>query len=580
VSVEEIIKKIVAEAAGLAADEFDLDHPDLLDHGDFSSNLALTRKGGRELAQVIVDKINNRLRESGALKRAEVAGPGFINLWLNSDYLWSRIDEDFIGKSWQGRKVVVEFTDPNPFKELHIGHVYSNAVGEAIARLLELQGAQVWRCNYFGDVGLHVAKCIWGLKKLLAEQNLKMIDLEGWSLSERIELFGRGYVLGSTAFDEDEEAKKSILNLNTILYLMAQKMWQMEEGLNPVINYDPEHRFAIDQQTFEMFDKGRKWSLEYFETIYKILGTKFDGYYPESKVGEVGYQMVMNNLGEIFEKSEGAVVFKGEKFGLHTRVFINKQGLPTYEAKELGLAPAKAHDFDYDKSIVVTGNEINEYFKVLLTALNQIRPDLAKKTVHVGHGMVKLASGKMSSRTGKIVQGEWLIEETRKKIEPLSPEPGVAIKMAVGAIKWSMLRVGVGGDIVYDIEGSVALDGNSGPYMQYTLARACSVLAKVVMPTDQKATGYEFDDYELGLVRRLYRFEEVLSQAAERFMPSLVCEYLYELAQWFNSFYNHCSIMNAESDQQKYVRLKLVEAVSRCLKNGLHVLGIEAVERV
>ena len=216
---------------------------------------------------------------------------------------------------WRGRKMLVEYTDPNPFKEFHIGHLMSNAIGESIARLIASQGAKVRRMCYQGDFGMHVAKTMWALRK-----NEALLPSKRAPLSERAAFLGKSYVEGSKVYEEDPAAKSEIEELNKKIF----------EGK--------------DRKLMKLYKLGRKWSLSNFEEIYKKLGTKFDYYYLESEVAHDGVALVDEFLKKgIFEKSEGAIVFKGEKFDpkLHTRVFINSQGIPTYEAKELGLNTKK-----------------------------------------------------------------------------------------------------------------------------------------------------------------------------------------------------------------------------------------------
>jgi arginyl-tRNA synthetase len=226
-----------------------------------------------------------------------------------------------------------------------------------------------------------------------------------------------------------------------------------------------------------------------FETIYQRLGTQFTDYFFESVVAEYGMQIVKEYLAKgVFENSQGAVIFPGKKYGLHDRVFINSLGLPTYEAKELGLAPEKARRWPYDRSFIITANEINEYFKVLLCALQQVRPDLAAKTRHLSHGVVRLPEGKMSSRTGNILTGTWLIDEAKQRLEHIitanhpdwseGERDTVAEQVAVGAIKYALLKGALGRDIAFQFETSLSFEGNSGPYLQYTAARADAVLKK------------------------------------------------------------------------------------------------------
>jgi arginyl-tRNA synthetase len=324
--------------------------------------------------------------------------------------------------------------------------------------------------------------------------------------------------------------------------------------------------------------------------MYKILGTKFDHFFFESETGVFGRDLVEQNIENgIFEKSEGAVIFKGEKYGLHTRVFINSEGLPTYEAKDLGLSKIKFDKLAYDKSIVVTANEQNDYFKVLLKAMSLIYPDLAEKTTHLSHGMLRLPSGKMSSRTGKVVTAISLLHDIEKRIMEKMEERSIdklekkqiAEKIAVGALKYSILRQVTGKDIIFDFDKSLSFEGDSGPYLQYAYTRAMSVMNKVSF--GKKVLNFVYvgktPDEAYELEKKLYVFPEIVSRSAEEYSPNFIATYLIELASSFNNFYANEKILD-KSDQYSLYKISLTKAFSIVMKNGLKLLGIDTVEKM
>ena len=487
------------------------------------------------------------------------------------------------------KKIMVEFTDPNPFKELHIGHLYSNAVGESLARLYEAMGWEVKRADYFGDVGMHVAKSIWGMRKLLEEEHHSLSDIAHLSVSDRVHWLGRAYAKGATAYEGEkalEEVKKEIQQINLLVYLVAQDYMKKTYRWVPVIDYRgllPGNALDMLSEVKALFEKGREWSMEYFETIFRRLGTKFDYYYPESIVGEYGAKIVQAHL-DVFAKSDGAIIFEGEKIGLHNRVFMNSLGLPTYEAKELGLNWKKFQDFSPDLSLNVTGNEINEYFKVLFAVMKQVIPDVAAKTKHIGHGMVRLPQGKMSSRTGEILTGEWLIDEVKNRIKNILDQSVkiadkldhdiVAEKVAIGAIKYSFLRVALPANLAFDFEKSLSFEGESGPYLMYTYARCKSVERKAGTRGDKEPVATPMNPEEHAIIRRIIELPDMVADAATRFAPNVLCTYLFQLAQEFNLFYAKHEILGNS------FRLQLTAATAQVLKNGLYLLGIETLERM
>jgi len=548
--------------------KINLEHPEELSHGDYSCNIAMmiakqVSQNPRELAGKIVAEILER--QPKEISKVEVAGPGFINFYLSPEFFVQqskeilKVDKKFgLNKKLKGKKTVVEYTDPNPFKEFHIGHLMSNSIGEAIARVTEANGANVRRVCYQGDVGLHVAKALWGIK-----------NTKKTKINDAAEL-GKAYAFGATAYEENEKAKQEITEINKEIY---------------------EH---TNKELEKLYKEGRKISLEYFESIYKILGTKFDNYFFESETGIFGKKIVEENMGKVFEKGDNdSVIFKGENYGLHTRVFINSEGLPTYEAKELGLAKIKFNKIKYDKSIVITGNEINDYFKVLLKVMSLIFPELAEKTTHISHGMLRLPEGKMSSRTGKVITAVSLLNDIKEKVAEKMSDRGmnkkekeeVAEKVAIGALKYSILKQVNGKDIIFDFDKSISFEGDSGPYLQYSYARAKSILRKA---KEEKISSL-FKFWSIGKVsdkreiteleKILYRFPEVVERAGGEYSPHYIATYLIELASSFNNFYAKGKIVDKQDAGSAY-KVALTEAFSIVLKNGLNLLGIQAPEKM
>jgi arginyl-tRNA synthetase len=370
--------------------------------------------------------------------------------------------------------------------------------------------------------------------------------------------FGKAYAFGNDAYENNEDAKKEIVEINKKIYDRS------------------------DAHINELYDEGKKVSLAYFETMYKKLGTKFDYYFFESDVADFGKTTVLENIENgVFEKGEGgAVIYKGEKDGLHTRVFINSQGLPTYEAKELGLAKIKYDTFPYDLSIVVTGNEINAYFKVLLSAMKEIFPNLAHTTKHISNGMLRLPTGKMSSRTGNIITAESLLNHISEKLLEKIPAENTQLlnDVSVAAVKYSILRQEIGKDIIFDFDKSISFTGDSGPYLQYTHARCASLLEK------GRSEGIEPQNENpitetLAVEKILFQFPNAVLRAAEEHRPHHVANYLHTLASAFNTFYNDVSIVKKDDPSSAY-KLFVVNAVKQTLANGLQLLGIQAPERM
>ncbi len=568
--VQNLIKEALKKLDINSEASFSVEHPADLKMGDYSTNVAMvfakeSKTNPRELAEKMVEEVNKNLPEE--IEKIEVAGAGFINFYLSKKFFVNSLNEiledEKFGKnnSKDGEIIMVEYTDPNPFKPFHIGHLMSNAIGESLARLVEYSGAETIRANYQGDVGLHVAKAIYGILK-------KGMPDASKSVNEQAEYIGECYSFASNLYEEDEEIKKEINKLNKQIYEKS------------------------DQSINEIYLWGRVVTLEAFETIYKVLGTKFKHYFFESDMAERGKEIVNKNLGEngakVFEESNGAIVFHGEQHDpkLHTRVFINSEGLPTYETKEIGLTVTKFEKENPDTSIVITAIEQGEYMRVVAKAISLIHPEYESRMKHITHGMLRFATGKMSSRKGNIITGESLIKDVSDSIlEKVkdrdwdnNDKQKVANSVGVGALKFSILRQAIGGDIIYDFEKSISFEGDSGPYLQYSFARANSILEKAKRENIEYSINTKKEEI-LEIEKILYKFPEIVSRAQDEYAPHYITHYLIELAHNFNNFYGNNQIVNNGDSESPY-KLALTKAFTRIMQNGLYLLGIESPERM
>jgi arginyl-tRNA synthetase len=477
-----------------------------------------------------------------------------------------RISDEFLAvlarqtprKIYQNKVVVCEYSDPNPFKVLHAGHLYTTLVGDVIGNLYEVAGAAIKRVNFGGDVGLHVARAMWSIMRAVGEQDAASF-LGTIEKTKRPNWVSERYVEGNTAYEEDEQAKAEITALNKKIYELHA-------------SGDKTSSLAVAYWTC------RQWSYDGFEVLYERLGVKkFDRYYPESVTAGQGLQAAREALKKgVLAESDGAVVFKGEEVGLHTRVFINSEGIPTYESKDLGLALSKWQDYHFDQSVMITGNDIVEYMKVVQRVVSSFAPEITERSKHLTHGMIKLAGGKkMSSRKGNVLLAQDVIDAAVEANKQSTGKDNMSV--VLGAIKWAFLKNRIGGDIIYDPEESVSIVGNSGPYLQYAHARACSILRKVGGNGENEIGKSELETGERSLLRKLSHYVAVVDQAVEELAPHIICTYLYELAQAFNSFYEHNRVID---DPRQDVRLELVRLYQHTLASGLAVLGITAPEQM
>lgn len=559
-TLRDIIRTALPEGVTTTNADIRLEHPGDLAHGDYTTNIALAtakkvHANPIDIARHIAERINAEHHPD--IDHAIAVTPGFVNIFLSPAF-FKRTTERVIAnsdtfgasRSLGGKNIMIEHTNPNLFKELHIGHLMNNAIGESLSRIIEWNGAHVIRANYQSDIGMNVAKTIWGMMRS---------DTEVQSIND----VGRVYAQGATAYEENAEAKAEITALNKALYAGATG------------------------KTAELYERGRDISLAHFSRMYTILGTAYDHYFFESQVWEEGKRIAEDALARgIFEKSDGAIVFRGEPYGLHTRVFVSSEGMATYEAKELGLTKKKWETVpDLTQSLIVSGSDQNEYFKVVIKAIELVFPEFAGKIEHISYGLMSLKGGKMSSRKGNIVSGESLVTDVTSLISERMKDStaedvernAVAEHIAVGAIKYTILRQSVGRNIVFDFDTSISIEGDSGPYLQYAHARACGVLRKAVeagiqpVPTTKQQPSM--------LERKIAQFESVVARACRERAPNHIATYLMELSSAYNTYYAVHTIVD-HTDPDSPDRVAQTHAFRSVMKNGLYLLGIKAPERM
>lgn len=552
------------------------------------------KKSPQDIAKEIAKSIAGKKHES--IKKIEASGP-YVNFYAGWEKISVMVIKQVIKENWKygsgkksigakqtdakrinakgvsqrgakqsasssSGKVIVEFAHPNTHKLFHIGHLRNITTGEAVSRILEFSGTNVIRANYQGDVGLHIAKCLWAIGKTGLEKSP--------SLSKRIEFLGNAYAKGSKAYEEDEKAKSEIIEINKNIY-------------------------EKDPKTMKLWKLTREWSLEYFDKIYERVDTTFNRLYFESEVSQPGLNLAKQALKRgILESSDGAVIFDGTNHGLDKRVFINNKGLPTYEAKELGLAELEFSEFGkIDKCIHVVGPEQASFFKVTFKVEELLNPKKFKdRQFHLAYGWVRLREGKMSSRLGNVIEGEWLLDELKKNIlekyvgkqdYPENKKQEIAETIAIGATKYYFLRFNTPSEISFDMNEAVSLEGDTGPYLQYTYARARSILRKSREHKKEKDGSRAHSIHgtisreEMAVVKKLSEFPHAIEKSAGEYKPNLVANYLFELATAFNEFYHAKQVIG--SGQEKEL-LAMVEAVSIVLSSGLKLLGIRTLERM
>ncbi len=561
----EITEKINKALGSDLVQVTDLSYPQLGEHGDISFACFILSKELSKSPADIASELVGKIGADGCISGVNALGP-YLNFTLEKEYLakeaLSEVEtqKDNYGrnKDLKGKRIMIEFAHPNPFKSFHIGHLRNIILGESIVRLLEAQGAEVIRTNYQGDVGMHIAKCLWSFKDVKVEDYPENAD-------EKVALLGKCYAEGAKAFEENDVAQQ-------MTKLINEKIYKKD-----------------DEEVDRLWETGKKWSLEKFHEIYDRVYSHFDREYMESEVMEDGVKRVNDALDKgILEKSEGAIIFNGSKHKLDTRVFMNSQGLPTYEGKEIGLAFREFSDFgDIDLCIHVVAVEQISFFKVTFKVEELLDEKLFKgKQYHHAYEFVGLKKGKMSSRKGDVVLGNDILNEAVDRIKDLVTEKGattdvgkVSEIVGVGAIKYSFLKISPFKYLAFDMEESISFEGDSGPYIQYTNVRINSILEKAGRINKDTDLSLIKEEKESKLVMHLAKYPEIVKKSAKEYNSSEMTKYLFELAQFFNDYYHSVQILKSEK-KTRDARLALCVSVSQVIKNGLDLLGIKVVDKM
>ncbi|HEQ65480.1 MAG TPA: arginine--tRNA ligase [bacterium] len=539
-------------------------------YGDLTTTVALQISKNVDQNPIkIAESIVSHLGELDNIEKVTVVAPGFLNFYLTEDNvkeILKRVDHDYgklsIGDS---KKIMVEYGQPNTHKMLTAGHLKSLVIGESVSRLFENAGYEVVRANYFGDIGMQTAKATWGaIQKGFSDEIVQK------PLSERVKFLNDSYIFASAQYKDNENAKEEIKRINEIIYKGEKS------------------------KEYDVYKELRKWSIKHQNEIFKKFGVKYDREYPESEVFEDAIDYVKENCGEgkPLKYDDGAIIFEGEKHGLHNWVFLTVQGFPTYSGKDLALAHKKVEEYpDIDKYYIFTSVEQNSYFAAVIKVIEMINPDLKGNFIHKGFGWVLADGKKSSSRLGNSFTALDLIRETTEAVsEQIDKESDytdgeirdIIDKVSTGVIKFLILSHEFHKDFSFDLDSFTSFDGFTGAYVMYSYARINSIIDKAGFEIEKDIDLRDVldTDIEIELIKKLGEFPLVLERAVNMISTHGVCRYLYDLAQLFNNFYGVCPVLGAESEDLMKARLLLLDRVGIVLRRGLDLLGIDLVERM
>ena len=557
--------------------------------GDFTIVTFPIARFSKKSPEQTADELGTALTE----KLEELSGfnviKGFLNLEL-SDEFWlnfvrNQKDNDwygFTGFSEKDAPVVIEYSSPNTNKPLHLGHIRNNLIGYSVSNILQAKGYNTAKVNLVNDRGIHICKSMLAWQKWGEGETPEKAGLKG------DHLIGKYYVMFDRAYKQqlsemiakgksEDEAKK-----NAPLLLEAQQMLQKwEEG---------------ESETMALWRKMNAWVYRGFDKTYKRLGVDFDKIYYESETYLIGRNIVLEGLtkGILFKKEDGSVWADLSDEGLDEKLLLRSDGTSVYMTQDLGTAVLRFSDYNPREMIYVVGNEQIYHFDVLSRLLKKLGYEWHGAVKHLSYGMVELPEGKMKSREGTVVDADDLMDEmisqakktTQElgKIEGLSEEQAEKLyhTIGMGALKYFILKVDPKKTMTFNPEESIDLNGNTGPFIQYTHARIKSVMRKA----REKGASAEFENIpsihprEKVILKRLYEFGNVVSQASENYSPALIANYTYELVREFNQFYQELSILSAESEEQVGFRLSMAEFTAKVIRNAMGLLGIDVPEQM
>ena len=524
---------------------------------------------------------------------------GFLNLVIDKKAWLSLLNEMNQNEKF-GEKpvtensplVMIEYSSPNTNKPLHLGHVRNNLLGWSLAQIMEANGNKVVKTNIVNDRGIHICKSMLAWLKYGNGETPETSGKKG------DHLIGDYYV----AFDWHYRAEVAELKAKYIAEGMDEESAEKKaKEESPLIKEAHEMLVKWEQNDPEvraLWKKMNDWVYAGFDETYKALGVGFDKIYYESNTYLVGKKKVEEGLakGLFFRKDDNSVWADLTDEGLDQKLLLRSDGTSVYMTQDIGTAEMRFNDFPIDKRIYVVGNEQNYHFQVLSILLDRLGFKWGKELVHFSYGMVELPNGKMKSREGTVVDADDLIaamiadakqtSEELGKFKDMSEEERneIARIVGLGALKYFILKVDARKNMLFNPEESIDFNGNTGPFIQYTYARIRSILRKaaaegITIPTTL-SDEMPLNEKEIELIQKLNEFGAAVEQAGKDYSPSGIANYCYELTKAFNQFYHDYSILGADTENEKVVRLVLAQNVGKTLKNGMALLGIEVPERM
>lgn len=527
--------------------------------GDFALPCFSLAKQLRKSPKLIAEDLADKFKEIKEFSRVEAVS-GYLNIFLDNDWIIKQVLEQSLSKTYgQGHtstKTVLEYCSPNTNKPLHLGHLRNMAIGESTARILQHGGHDVIKTCIFNDRGVHICKSMLSYQDFGKGQEPEEIAMKS------------DHFVGDYYVKFAQEAKKNA-NYEAKALEMLEK-WE-----------------AGNQEVVALWEKMNKWAFSGFNETFKLFGTSFDKEYYESKIFKNGKEIILDGLEKgIFKKrQDGAIIADLEKDGLGEKVLLRSNGTSVYIVQDIYLAYLKNQDFSYDKSIYVVGNEQEYHFTVLKRILQMLGASYADGIQHLSYGMVELPEGKMKSREGTVVDADDLImntaqlakEEILKRYENMetSEVDKRSLAISLAAIKYQLLKTETSKNMIFNPKEAIRFEGDTGPYLLYSYARASSILRKADIALNTNP--WPANASEMKLIKKISKFPEVLNDSIHKLIPSMLANFAYELCQTFNHFFHECPVLKSDYTAQ---RLALVTSFRNTIGIVLNLLGIDKLEEM
>ena len=590
INIEEFISGVVARAAQElygTSDNLQIQKTRKEFEGDYTVVVFPLLRASRKSPEATATELGEKIASTTPEIKSFNVIKGFLNLVVDASFWAARFSEIVNTKEYgmapkTGRTIMIEYSSPNTNKPLHLGHIRNNLLGYSVATILKANGNNVIKVNLVNDRGIHICKSMLAWQFYGGGETPESSGMKG------DHLVGKYYV----EFDKHYKAEIKELMSNGLSEDEAKKqapvMLQAQEMLRKWEAKDPE--------VYALWEKMNGWVYDGFDVTYKAMGVDFDKVYYESETYLLGKSLVEEGLqkGVFFRKEDNSVWIDLEADGLDQKLLLRGDGTSVYMTQDLGTALRRFEDNNLDDMIYVVGNEQNYHFQVLKLVLKKLGYEWSDNIFHLSYGMVELPEGKMKSREGTVVDADDLIadmigtaremSDELGKLDGCSEEEAAAISemVGLGALKYFILKVDPKKTMLFDPRESIDFNGNTGPFIQYTHARICSILRKAEETgiTTENYTNASLLDEEVELIKTLTEYPAAVRSAAQQFAPSVIAAYAYELAKQFNGYYHDHSILKEQDATTRSLRLMLAEQVARVIRSAMSLLGIAVPERM